>query len=168
MVDKLIAQLAKPGTKVRQCYNKADLVSREDIPVGEDASLYQEFAVTVRLLANGVNTGRSATLTLKNNWEAKFLGLPYTDENGKVIAYTVEEIWTKERWVTTYGEILTSGGTPPNYSVTITNTYISGGPMLPSTGSAARLLFILCGSGIMLGTLVYGIGSRRKRERRFE
>ena len=36
VVDKLIAQLAKPGTKVLQCYNKADLVSREDIPVGED------------------------------------------------------------------------------------------------------------------------------------
>ena len=36
VVDKLIAQLAKPGTPVLQCYNKADLVSREDIPVGED------------------------------------------------------------------------------------------------------------------------------------
>ena len=36
VVDKLISQLAKPGTKVLQCYNKADLVSREDIPVGED------------------------------------------------------------------------------------------------------------------------------------
>ena len=36
VVDKLIAQLAKPGTQVLQCYNKADLVSREDIPVGQD------------------------------------------------------------------------------------------------------------------------------------
>ena len=36
VVDKLISQLAKPGTKVLQCYNKADLVSREDIPVGEE------------------------------------------------------------------------------------------------------------------------------------
>ena len=36
VVDKLISQLAKPGTPVLQCYNKADLVSREDIPVGED------------------------------------------------------------------------------------------------------------------------------------
>ena len=36
VVDKLITQLAKPGTKVLQCYNKADLVSPEDIPVGED------------------------------------------------------------------------------------------------------------------------------------
>ena len=36
VVDSLIAKLAKPGTKVLQCYNKADLVSAEDIPVGED------------------------------------------------------------------------------------------------------------------------------------
>jgi len=36
VVDKLISQLAKPGTQVLQCYNKADLVSREDIPVGQD------------------------------------------------------------------------------------------------------------------------------------
>ena len=36
VVDRLISQLAKPGTQVLQCYNKADLVSREDIPVGED------------------------------------------------------------------------------------------------------------------------------------
>ena len=36
VVDSLIAKLAKPGTKVLQCYNKADLVSPEDIPVGQD------------------------------------------------------------------------------------------------------------------------------------
>jgi len=36
VVEKLITQLAKPGTPVLSCYNKADLVSREEIPVGED------------------------------------------------------------------------------------------------------------------------------------
>ena len=36
VVDKLIAKLAKPGTPVLRCYNKADLVRPEDIPVGED------------------------------------------------------------------------------------------------------------------------------------
>ena len=36
VVDKLIAKLAKPGTPVLRCYNKADLVQPEDIPVGED------------------------------------------------------------------------------------------------------------------------------------
>ena len=36
VVDRLIAKLAKPGTPVLRCYNKADLVSAEDIPIGED------------------------------------------------------------------------------------------------------------------------------------
>ena len=36
VVDRLIAKLAKEGTQVLRCYNKADLVSPEDIPIGED------------------------------------------------------------------------------------------------------------------------------------
>ena len=36
VVDKLIGKLAKPGTPVLQCYNKADLVEKTDIPIGED------------------------------------------------------------------------------------------------------------------------------------
>ncbi len=36
VVDKLIAQLAKPGTPVLRCYNKADLVTPEEIPIGEN------------------------------------------------------------------------------------------------------------------------------------
>ena len=36
VVDSLIAKLAKPGTPVLRCYNKADLVEKTDIPVGAD------------------------------------------------------------------------------------------------------------------------------------
>ena len=36
VVDKLIAKLAKPGTKVLRCYNKADLVDATEIPIGDD------------------------------------------------------------------------------------------------------------------------------------
>ena len=36
VVEKLIEKLAKPGTKTLRCYNKADLVSPEEIPIGED------------------------------------------------------------------------------------------------------------------------------------
>ena len=36
VVERLIAKLAKPGTPVIECYNKADLVSPEDVPVGQD------------------------------------------------------------------------------------------------------------------------------------
>ena len=36
VVDKLISQLAKAGTPVLRCYNKADLVEKTGIPVGDD------------------------------------------------------------------------------------------------------------------------------------
>ena len=36
VVDRLIAKLAKPGTPVLRCYNKADLVEKTDIPIGQD------------------------------------------------------------------------------------------------------------------------------------
>ncbi len=36
VVDRLIEKLAKPGTPVLRCFNKADLVTPEEIPVGED------------------------------------------------------------------------------------------------------------------------------------
>ena len=36
VVDRLISRLAKPGTKVLRCYNKADLVDPTDIPIGGD------------------------------------------------------------------------------------------------------------------------------------
>ena len=36
VVDRLIGQLAKPGTPVLRCYNKADLVEKTDVPIGED------------------------------------------------------------------------------------------------------------------------------------
>ncbi len=36
VVERLIAQLSKPGTPVLRCYNKADLVEKTDIPVGQD------------------------------------------------------------------------------------------------------------------------------------
>ncbi|MBE6921149.1 MAG: GTPase HflX [Ruminococcaceae bacterium] len=36
VVDRLIAKLAKPETPVLRCYNKADLVEKTDIPIGED------------------------------------------------------------------------------------------------------------------------------------
>lgn len=35
VVEKLIEKLAKPGTPVLRCYNKADLVEKSEIPVGQ-------------------------------------------------------------------------------------------------------------------------------------
>ena len=137
------------------------------LPAG---TVHEQAQVTVKLLADGKDTGRTVTLSLKNGWHSTFQGLPYEDEDGNVIVYTVEEVWKSKDWIPSYGEITTSGGSPPRYSTEITNRYRlgTGGPMLPSTGTAGRMMYILCGSSIMLGSLVYGIVSRRKRERRME
>ena len=129
---------------------------------------HEKAYVTVKLLANGKDTGRTVTLTLKNGWNASFRGLPYEDEFGNPIAYTVKETWENTDWIPVYGDVVTHSGDPPNYSTTITNynRWGTAGPELPSTGTSARMMYMLCGSAILLGTLVYGMIIRRKRERR--
>ena len=63
VVDKLIAQLAKPGTPVLKCYNKADLVSREDIPVGEDiVAVSASKGIGMEKLLNSIERMLGATL----------------------------------------------------------------------------------------------------------
>ena len=132
-------------------------------------SVHDKEQVTVELLANGSRTGRTVTLSLKNGWSDTFRGLPYTDDTGARILYSVEEHWDSEHWVPYYGAIVTSDGDPPTYSTTITNVYLLGsGPELPSTGSYGREMYQLCGGGIMLLSLAYGIWLWSKRERRRE
>jgi len=134
-----------------------------DVKNGYGASYIEEL-VTVKLLANGADTGRTVTLMLKNNWTDTFRGLPYKDENGNVINYTVEEVWKKDSWLVSYGPVVTNNGTVPTYRTTVTNTYIPMGPALPSTGSFARLGYIYCGGGIMLASLIMAVRLRRKRK----
>ena len=133
------------------------------VPNGE----HEQLQVVVKLLANGKDTGRTLTLSLRNGWTDTFRGLPYTDDKGNVIVYSIEEGWPSADWIPYYGEVTTHSGDPPTYSTSFTNVYRWGtGAQLPSTGSAARLMYILCGLSIMLTSLVYGIALRRKRERR--
>lgn len=138
------------------------------VPPNMDETAYEQLKVTVQLYANGVFSGRTVTLTLKNGWTDVFRGLPYTDAEGNVIEYTVKEVKIGNNWSVSYGEVISTGSSPPNYSIAITNTYYTGGPILPTTGSSARLWFILCGAGIMLCSLIYGIWFKRNRERRFK
>ena len=58
VVDKLIAQLAKPGIPVIECYNKADLVSEDVIPRGNN-----RLAISAR---TGLNMEQLLTLIEKN------------------------------------------------------------------------------------------------------
>ena len=54
VVDNLIAKLAKPGTPVLRCYNKAELVDKTEIPIGED------------VVAMSAATGRGMDLLLQS------------------------------------------------------------------------------------------------------
>ena len=49
-------------------------------------------SITVKLLANGKDTGKTVTLSDTNNWTAEFTELYKYENQGKVINYTVEEI----------------------------------------------------------------------------
>ncbi len=72
VVDKLIGKLAKPGVTVIQCYNKADLVSSEDIPIGEN-----RVAISAKL---GKGTEKLLALVEKNLARGQHRGiflLPY-------------------------------------------------------------------------------------------
>ena len=134
----------------------------------DDPSLYETLTVRMNLLSNGKESGLSGELSLKNGWTYTFSGLPMFDSNGNPVQYSVSEIPISDNWWVQYGQIISSGGSAPTYSTTVTNAYYTGGPELPSTGTAARMLYILCGGSIMLTSLVYGIVSRRKRERRMK
>ena len=138
-----------------------------DLANSGKVSDYEQAQVTIHLYANGVDTGRSVTLSLKNNWKATFQGLPYKDADGNVIHYTVVETWETDTWRPSYGPVNTVAGKPPTYTTYVTNIHASeGGPMLPGTGSAARMIFVLCGAGILLAALVYALISKHNRGRR--
>ena len=97
VVDRLIAKLAKPGTPVLRCYNKADLVDPTDIPIGEDVvaiSARQGYGMTELL--------KAIENLLLDNLHHAVLRLPYSmggqvellHNNAQVIStdYTAEGI----------------------------------------------------------------------------
>lgn len=170
-------------------YGEIERISDEDFVyqidnsrIGEETSLtvtkewytgiagavdYDQSKVTVKLLANGKETGRTVTLTYQNNWTATFRGLPYEDADGRVIEYSVEESWKTDDWTPQYGEVIRK--TDDTYETTVTNIYNWGnGVELPSTGGTGQTIWILGGFAMMTGSLVCGYLLRRRRERRTE
>ena len=72
--------------------------------------------VTVRLLADGVDTGKTITLSDSNSWTDTFSGLDKYKADGTAIVYTV-----KENDVTNYTVAIT-GDTTTGFTITNTNT----------------------------------------------
>lgn len=106
VVNRLIAQLAKPETPVLRCYNKADLVSPADIPVGEDVVALsarsgagcQELLQAIERALNHARHHVVMTLpysmggqveTLHNN--ARVIGVEYSAE-GIVVEAVLDDI----------------------------------------------------------------------------
>ena len=138
------------------------VTKRWDHPVVDETS-YEREQVTIRLLANGVDTGRTETVSLKSNWVAVFNGLPYADEDGNPIVYTVVETWENIDWIPHYGPVNASGGSVPTYETTVTNIYRwTGNFELPSTGGIGIPILILSGLILMSAPLVYGLSLRRR------
>ena len=71
--------------------------------------------VTIKLLADGKDTGKTVELSNENNWKAEFIDLD-RNNNGKEIVYTIEELPVPEGYNVTISGDKTSG-------FTITNSY---------------------------------------------
>jgi len=128
---------------------------------------YDNIRITVKLYANGKDTGRTLTLELQNDWSGTFRGIPYEDENGVPIVYTIEEAASHPDWEPFYGEVAVLPGNTPTYETVLTNVYRYGhGYQLPATGGIGQTPLILCGLTLMIGSLVYGCVLICKRERR--
>ena len=95
--------------------------------------------VTLHLLANGKDTGKSVTVSQDNDWTAplSFADLPATDESGKTIEYTLSEdavagYATEVLYNSTANEIVVQN--TPTISIPVTKSW-SDGP----TGSSATI-----------------------------
>ena len=129
-----------------------------------DEELYEQAQVTFKLFANGQDTGRTETVSLKTEWTAIFQGLPYVDAKGNRINYTVVEVLTNNDWIAVYGDVQTKNPTRnPTYETVVTNKYRWVNAVeLPSTGGIGLPLYILCGLMLVSAPFVYGLSLRRR------
>ncbi len=112
VVDKLIAQLAKPGIPVIEAYNKADLVEEDDIPRGENrigisARTGLHMDELLQLIEKNLNKGLiKGTFLLPYSMggmvdvlhnQAKVLSMDYTGDGIQVEAICDEALYGKLR-----------------------------------------------------------------------
>ena len=117
---------------------------------GNDGDGIRPGSITVRLLANGEDTGRKLKLSADNNWTGSFTGLAKNAE-GKEIVYTVTEDAVKG-----YNTVI-KGDMVDGFVITNTHTYI------PKTGDERSpmlwMLLMLLSGGVIAATVV----DQRKR-----
>ncbi|MBR4000704.1 MAG: Cna B-type domain-containing protein, partial [Clostridia bacterium] len=129
------------------------------------SAIYNDKTIEVVLLENGAEAGLSGTLSLRNGWSYTFESLPKYDSNDKEIAYSVKETNPPDGWHAEYGTVGSVNGSETAYEITVTNVYHMN-VILPSTGGIGPYGHIILGLSIMLGSLGWYYGQRRKSERR--
>ena len=121
-------------------------------------------SITVKLLADGKETGQTATMSETSGWTYEFTGLDRYQE-GKEIAYTVEEVNVPDGYTASVeGYNITNTHTPEKPTPGKPNEpgKPKKGGELPNTGSESNQVALIAGIALLgLGT---GFLARRKKE----
>lgn len=121
-------------------------------------------SITVKLLADGKETGQTATVSETSGWTYEFTGLDRYQE-GKEIAYTVEEVNVPDGYTASVeGYNITNTHTPekPRPGKPNEPGKPKKGGELPNTGSESNQAALVAGIALLgLGT---GFLARRKKE----
>lgn len=121
-------------------------------------------SITVKLLADGKETGQTATVSETSGWTYEFTGLDRYQE-GKEITYTVEEVNVPDGYIASVeGYNITNTHTPEKPTPGKPNEpgKPKKGGELPNTGSESNQAALVAGISLLgLGT---GFLARRKKE----
>ena len=121
-------EYSSDGTANSTTFTNVYTPAKTQVPVkkvwndGENQDGKRPTSVTVKLLADGQDTGKTLELNKENNWSGSFTDLD-VNKAGKAIAYTIEEVAVADYKSEVTGDATTG--------YTITNSYTPGKTQVP-------------------------------------